>query len=859
MPYASVASLPAPVKAKLSGKKLRQWMHVFNSAYDKHGDESRAFAEAWATVKKAVSGKISKEAAGYKGQTTDNEHCSNCTMFVKPRGCTLVEGDIAPGAWCEHYERDKTLGKANSMSQFQFFLPIAKVDQDKRTVSGYASTPTKDADGEIVTLDAVKQALPDYMQWGNIREMHKLSAVGVAEEANVDNKGLFLTAKIIDDGAWKKCLEGVYKGFSIGGRKLDKVGNKITEIEMTEISVVDRPANPDAKFTLAKSAKTADDTVGGYLVKVKAKPTPEQRALRKMAKVVDALTKAGNPPAAHDGFSLPAKKAEGATGGPNDSRPGENITRKGDGPTPCEAHGKIDCPDCVQKGGDAPGEGDKPYGNVKYADPGYQSDKKKRYPLDNEDHIRAAWNYINKPKNAGKYSPADAAKVKAAIVAEWKATIDKEGPPSAKDKSKAKADAKKLAKRRLQQALDINGESFLFLKSPKLVPEPLRKGMNSAGSLAYCFDSIRQAQRSLMIEAKREGGDMKDKALAKELGSVAQRLASVISQKAEHEGSEALDLSDVDDQYLTSILGEDFDMEKVTQNAGGSGDPLADAIAVMMKRAATPSRNMRMAMAKAEIKKARKAAKDARDCIQQAHKMHKAAYMSKAAKKPDDKDADDGFDHAGAMEKLQKAYAAVEKALTFGKAASNQIEKASRSGQRGQEAGDPDAPFYEVPPGVKDLTPEALATASPGGDGSGSSPPLYPSDGSVYAGKADASMDLKKYAKNGVISADVAELMLKAVKAEGELEALRRLPAGGNNGRRPYTFDMTKIVAGNGNGNGNMGKALFDGVDPNALGSGDENAHNGAAARLIGNFLTSGHFGKSVFDPAFKGAAGSGK
>lgn len=779
-------------------------------------------------------------------------------MFVKPRGCTLVEGDIAPGAWCEHYERDKTLGKANSMSQFQFFLPIAKVDQDKRTVSGYASTPTKDADGEIVTLDAVKQALPDYMQWGNIREMHKLSAVGVAEEANVDAKGLFLTAKIIDDGAWKKCLEGVYKGFSIGGRKLDKQGNKITEIEMTEISVVDRPANPDARFTLAKSAKAVDDTVGGYLVKTKEKPTPEQKALRKMAKVVDTLAKR-NPPAAHDGFSLPAKKAEGDTGGPNDVRPGENIARKGDGPQPCEAHGKINCPDCVTKGGDAPGEGDKPYGNVKYADPGYQSDKKKRYPLDNEDHIRAAWSYINKPKNSGKYSPEDAAKVKAAIVAEWKATIDKEGPPSAK--TKGKSEAKKLAKRRLSQALDINGESFLFLKAPKAAPEPLRKGMNSAGSLAYCFDSIRQAQRSLMLEAKREGGDMKDKALAKELGSVAQRLASVISQKAEHEGSEALDLSDVDDQYLTSILGEDFDMDKVLKNAGGSGDPLADALAVMMKRAVTPSRAVRMAMAKAEIKKARKAAKDARDCIQEAHKMHKAAYMSKAAKKDGGKpDADGDFDHAGAMEKLHKAYASIEKALTFGKAASNQIEKASRSGQRGQEAGDPDAPFYEVPPGVKDLTPDALATASPGGDGSGSMPPMYPGDGSVYAGKADASMDLKKYAKNGMVSADVAELMLKATRAEGELEALRRIPAGGNGGRqRPYAFDMNKVMGGGGGNNPNMGKALFDGVDTNAFGSGDEHAHNGAAAKVIGNFLTSGHFGKSVFDPAFKGAAGSGK
>jgi hypothetical protein len=46
-----------------------------------------------------------------------------------------------------------------------------------------------------------------------------------------------------------------------------------------------------------------------------------------------------------------------------------------------------------------------PYGDVKYADPGYQQDKKKRYPLDSEEHCRAAWDYINMPKNASKYSP----------------------------------------------------------------------------------------------------------------------------------------------------------------------------------------------------------------------------------------------------------------------------------------------------------------------------------------------------------------------------------------------------------------------------------------------------------------------
>lgn len=52
--YASVSELPKTVRDKLKGKpkKQRQWMHVWNSSYGSHGDESRAFASAWAAVEK---------------------------------------------------------------------------------------------------------------------------------------------------------------------------------------------------------------------------------------------------------------------------------------------------------------------------------------------------------------------------------------------------------------------------------------------------------------------------------------------------------------------------------------------------------------------------------------------------------------------------------------------------------------------------------------------------------------------------------------------------------------------------------------------------------------------------------------
>lgn len=72
----------------------------------------------------------------------------------------------------------------------------------------------------------------------------------------------------------------------------------------------------------------------------------------------------------------------------------------------------------------------KPYGDVAYADPGYQSDGQKRYPLDTKAHVRAAWSYINQKKNAAQYSGAQLKRIKARIRSAAKklgVTINAEG------------------------------------------------------------------------------------------------------------------------------------------------------------------------------------------------------------------------------------------------------------------------------------------------------------------------------------------------------------------------------------------------------------------------------------------------
>lgn len=139
------------------------------------------------------------------------------------------------------------------MDKVTFYAPIEKADEEQRMVYGYASTEALDSQGEVVKKEALSSAIDDYMKWANIREMHQPSAVGKTKQANLDEKGMYIAAKIVDEEAWKKVKEGVYNGFSIGGRIKTMKGNEIVDLSLSEISLVDRPANPECKIDVFKA------------------------------------------------------------------------------------------------------------------------------------------------------------------------------------------------------------------------------------------------------------------------------------------------------------------------------------------------------------------------------------------------------------------------------------------------------------------------------------------------------------------------------------------------------------------------------------------------------------------------------
>lgn len=117
MPYkVGGSNLPSNVK-KMDDKKQRQWVAVWNSEYDKHGDEGRAFAAANGVAGKkdyydqlyeASARKVLQEVAQYDAMGMhDGMGCANCHLFLSPDSCVLVSGAIAPTGLSKFYMKSQ--------------------------------------------------------------------------------------------------------------------------------------------------------------------------------------------------------------------------------------------------------------------------------------------------------------------------------------------------------------------------------------------------------------------------------------------------------------------------------------------------------------------------------------------------------------------------------------------------------------------------------------------------------------------------------------------------------------------------------------------------------------------------------
>jgi len=154
------------------------------------------------------------------------------------------------------------------MTALAMFIPLAKADAVQRLVYG-SFDETPDAVGEIcdyATAKAQFQAWSDSMQkasngksLGNVRAQHDMKkAAGKLTEISFDDdaKRIDFVAKIVDDQEWEKVEEGVYTGFSPGGKyakRWQDGAHKRYTPTVRELSIVDVPCNPSATFTMIKA------------------------------------------------------------------------------------------------------------------------------------------------------------------------------------------------------------------------------------------------------------------------------------------------------------------------------------------------------------------------------------------------------------------------------------------------------------------------------------------------------------------------------------------------------------------------------------------------------------------------------
>lgn len=132
-------------------------------------------------------------------------------------------------------------------------------------IEGFASTDTVDRDNDIIPMSswADPDAIRNYLKNPIVLAHHKRDMpVGTCEYLEAKDGGLFVKVKIVksvNSEVYSAVKNGILKTFSVGFRLNDLEYDEeldsfiLTKVELTEISIVSIPCNPDATFAVIKS------------------------------------------------------------------------------------------------------------------------------------------------------------------------------------------------------------------------------------------------------------------------------------------------------------------------------------------------------------------------------------------------------------------------------------------------------------------------------------------------------------------------------------------------------------------------------------------------------------------------------
>jgi HK97 family phage prohead protease len=163
-----------------------------------------------------------------------------------------------------------------NMNRAYSLLTVKAIDDDKRIITGIATTPTADRAGDVVEPEGADFELPIPLLW----QHDSRQPIGHVTQAKVTSAGIEITAQIASsdepgilkdalDYAWQCMKKGLVRGLSIGFKEIESA-----RIEQTysyrylkwlwlELSAVTIPANGEATIQTVKSIDTKQRAATG--------------------------------------------------------------------------------------------------------------------------------------------------------------------------------------------------------------------------------------------------------------------------------------------------------------------------------------------------------------------------------------------------------------------------------------------------------------------------------------------------------------------------------------------------------------------------------------------------------------------
>lgn len=156
-------------------------------------------------------------------------------------------------------------------------MQVKAVNEDQRTITGIASTPSADRYGDVMEPKGAQFNLPLPLLW----QHDPLQPVGTITKARVTDEGIEITAQVSKPDpdapsqlaarlgeAWSSIKSGLVRGLSIGFRPieysfLDGGGVHYSQWDLMEVSAVTIPANAECNIQTIKSFSNGEKAALG--------------------------------------------------------------------------------------------------------------------------------------------------------------------------------------------------------------------------------------------------------------------------------------------------------------------------------------------------------------------------------------------------------------------------------------------------------------------------------------------------------------------------------------------------------------------------------------------------------------------